>query len=67
MDKLKPLVNSPHWGAFLEYMTELHDRDVSHIIFSKDDMEIHRYQGKLETYKKLLSLKEVVNQHGRTN
>jgi len=63
MEKLKPLVNSPHWGALVDHFQDMHDKEVANIIFSKDDTETHRYQGKLEILRQLIRLKENVNKH----
>lgn len=64
MDKLKPIVNSPYWVELVKYLEEVEGKEISSLLNTRDLVEIHRSQGKVEVYRFMLSLKERVNGYG---
>lgn len=57
-DKINKLLRSEDGLILTAYVIELFNRVSSQLKTSRDTVDIHRYQGRLEAYEQILKLRE---------
>jgi hypothetical protein len=62
--KLNPLVNSPQWEVFKEYLQDLKNLDLQGLVVATSEQEMYRFQGKIASLVRLeqldLQVKEAI-------